>query len=106
MTCGASLPGIGRIRPCIIPTETNTASYSEFALAYPLVSTFLAGPGAIQQDALAVGDAQALHRGGAERGDANAAQMPSELKEFAAATLPALKEHMEMAHELHANEGA
>jgi len=35
-----------------------------------------------------------------------AAQMPSELKEFAAATLLALKEHMEMAHELHAKEGA
>lgn len=35
-----------------------------------------------------------------------AAQMPSELKEFAAATLPTLKEHMEMAHELHAQEGA
>lgn len=35
-----------------------------------------------------------------------AAQMPSELKEFAAATLPTLKEHMEMAHELHAKEGA
>ncbi len=35
-----------------------------------------------------------------------AAQMPSELKEFAAATLPMLKEHMEMAHELHEKEGA
>jgi putative membrane protein len=35
-----------------------------------------------------------------------AAQMPSELKEFAAATLPTLKQHMEMAHELHAKEGA
>lgn len=35
-----------------------------------------------------------------------AAQMPSGLKEFAAATLPTLKEHMEMAHELHAKEGA
>ena len=34
-----------------------------------------------------------------------AAQMPSELKEFAAATLPTLKEHMAMAHELHAKEG-
>jgi putative membrane protein len=35
-----------------------------------------------------------------------AGQMPSGLKEFAAATLPTLKEHMEMAHELHAKEGA
>ena len=35
-----------------------------------------------------------------------AAQMPAELKEFAAATLPTLKEHMEMAHELHEKEGA
>lgn len=35
-----------------------------------------------------------------------AAQMPSELKEFAAATLPTLKEHMEMAHQLHEKEGA
>ena len=35
-----------------------------------------------------------------------ASQMPSELKEFAAATLPTLKEHMEMAHDLHAKEGA
>jgi len=35
-----------------------------------------------------------------------AAQMPSELKEFAAATLPALQEYLEMAHELHANAGA
>jgi putative membrane protein len=34
------------------------------------------------------------------------AQMPSELKEFAAATLPTLKEHMQMAHELHAKAGA
>jgi putative membrane protein len=33
-----------------------------------------------------------------------AAQMPAELKEFAAATLPTLKEHMEMAHDLHAKE--
>ena len=31
-----------------------------------------------------------------------AAQLPSELKEFAAATLPTLKQHLEMAHELHA----
>jgi putative membrane protein len=35
-----------------------------------------------------------------------ASQLPSELKEFAAATLPTLKEHMEMAHDLHAKEGA
>lgn len=35
-----------------------------------------------------------------------AAQMPSELKEFAAATLPTLKEHLEMAHQLHEKEGA
>lgn len=35
-----------------------------------------------------------------------APQMTPELKEFAAATLPTLKEHMEMAHELHSNEGA
>jgi putative membrane protein len=35
-----------------------------------------------------------------------AQQMPSELKEFAASTLPTLKEHMEMAHELHSKEGA
>jgi putative membrane protein len=35
-----------------------------------------------------------------------AAQLPSELREFAAATLPTLKQHMEMAHELHAKEGA
>jgi putative membrane protein len=35
-----------------------------------------------------------------------ASQMPAELKEFAAATLPTLKEHMEMAHQLHSNEGA
>jgi putative membrane protein len=34
------------------------------------------------------------------------AQMPSELKEFAAATLPTLKEHMQMAHELNAKSGA
>jgi putative membrane protein len=34
-----------------------------------------------------------------------AAQMPSELKEFAAATLPTLKEHDEMAHSLHEKEG-
>lgn len=33
-----------------------------------------------------------------------APQMTSELKEFAAATLPTLKQHMEMAHELHAAE--
>jgi putative membrane protein len=32
-------------------------------------------------------------------------QMPSELKEFAAATLPTLKEHDEMAHSLHAQAG-
>jgi putative membrane protein len=35
-----------------------------------------------------------------------APQMTPELKEFAAATLPTLKEHMEMAHDLHAKEGA
>ena len=35
-----------------------------------------------------------------------ASQMPAELKEFAAATLPTLKEHMQMAHQLHSNEGA
>jgi putative membrane protein len=35
-----------------------------------------------------------------------ASQMPADLKEFAAATLPTLKEHMEMAHQLHSNEGA
>jgi putative membrane protein len=33
-----------------------------------------------------------------------APQMTSELKEFAAATLPTLKQHMEMAHDLHAKE--
>lgn len=33
-----------------------------------------------------------------------APQLPSGLKEFAAATLPTLKEHMEMAHELHEHE--
>jgi uncharacterized protein (DUF305 family) len=32
-------------------------------------------------------------------------QMPSELKEFAAGTLPALKEHDDMAHSLHAKQG-
>ena len=32
-------------------------------------------------------------------------QMPSELKEFAAATLPTLKEHDDMAHSLHAKQG-
>jgi len=35
-----------------------------------------------------------------------ASQMPSQLKEFAAATLPTLKQHMEMAHELHEHEKA
>jgi putative membrane protein len=35
-----------------------------------------------------------------------AEKMPAELKEFAASTLPTLKEHMEMAHELHSKEGA
>jgi putative membrane protein len=35
-----------------------------------------------------------------------AAQLPAELKEFAAATLPTLKEHMEMAHDLRSKEGA
>jgi putative membrane protein len=34
-----------------------------------------------------------------------AAQMPPALKEFATATLPTLKEHMKLAHELHAKEG-
>lgn len=34
-----------------------------------------------------------------------AAQMPAELKEFAASTLPTLKEHDEMAHSLHEQEG-
>jgi putative membrane protein len=33
------------------------------------------------------------------------AQMPSDLKQFAAATLPTLKEHDEMAHSLHAKQG-
>jgi putative membrane protein len=33
-----------------------------------------------------------------------AGQMPSQLKEFAAATLPTLREHMEMAHQLHEHE--
>jgi len=32
-------------------------------------------------------------------------QMPAELKEFAASTLPTLKEHEEMAHSLHEKEG-
>jgi len=32
-------------------------------------------------------------------------QMPSELKEFAASTLPTLKEHEELAHSLHEKEG-
>ena len=32
-------------------------------------------------------------------------QMPDDLKQFAASTLPTLKEHMAMAHELHAKEG-
>ena len=35
-----------------------------------------------------------------------APQMTAQLKEFAAATLPTLKQHMELAHELHANDGA
>jgi putative membrane protein len=35
-----------------------------------------------------------------------AQQMPSELKEFAASTLPTLKEHHEMAESLHEKEGA
>ena len=35
-----------------------------------------------------------------------APQMTTELKDFAAATLPTLKQHMEMAHELHRKEGA
>jgi putative membrane protein len=35
-----------------------------------------------------------------------ASQMPAELKEFAAATLPTLKEHKDMAHSLHEKEGA
>lgn len=35
-----------------------------------------------------------------------APQMTSELREFAAATLPTLKLHMEMARELHAKDGA
>lgn len=33
-----------------------------------------------------------------------AAQLPDELKEFAAATLPTLRQHMEMAHDLHSRE--
>jgi putative membrane protein len=33
-------------------------------------------------------------------------QLPTELKEFAASTLPTLKEHREMAHALHGKEGA
>ena len=37
---------------------------------------------------------------------AQAGQMPAGLKEFAAATLPTLQEHMEMAHELRSKEGA
>ena len=37
---------------------------------------------------------------------AQAAQMPSELQQFADETLPMLKEHMHRAHELHAEEGA
>lgn len=35
-----------------------------------------------------------------------APQLTPELKEFASATLPTLKQHMEMAHALHAREGA
>jgi putative membrane protein len=35
---------------------------------------------------------------------AQAPQMPAGLKEFAAATLPTLKQHMELAHELHQRE--
>ena len=35
-----------------------------------------------------------------------AAQMTAELKEFAAATLPTLRQHMELAHELHEKERA
>ena len=34
-----------------------------------------------------------------------ASQLPGELREFAASTLPTLKEHNEMAHSLHAREG-
>jgi putative membrane protein len=34
-----------------------------------------------------------------------ASQMPAELKEFAASTLPTLKEHDELAHSLHEKEG-
>jgi putative membrane protein len=33
-------------------------------------------------------------------------QMPSELKEFAASTLPTLEQHKEMAHSLHGRDGA
>ena len=36
---------------------------------------------------------------------AQGTQMPAELKEFAASTLPTLKEHEEMAHSLHEKEG-
>jgi predicted outer membrane protein len=33
-------------------------------------------------------------------------QMPADLRQFAASTLPNLEQHKSMAHSLHANEGA